>query len=55
MNAHRLMTIAVSVVTIGLGLALIARTVQAGVGGGVGFLLGGLLVLAGGMRLYFSR
>jgi hypothetical protein len=38
-----------------VGLALIARTIQLGVGGGVGLLLGGLLVLAGGMRLYLSR
>jgi hypothetical protein len=38
-----------------IGLALIARTIQAGVGGGLGLVLGGLLVLAGGLRLYLSR
>jgi hypothetical protein len=38
-----------------VGLALIARTIQVGVGGGLGLLLGGLLVVAGGMRLYLSR
>jgi hypothetical protein len=41
--------------TIAVGLALIARTVQLGVGGGLGLLFGGLLVLAGTLRLYLSR
>ena len=44
-----------SAVTIAIGLALIARTVQLGVGGGLGLLLGGLLVAAGSLRLYLSR
>lgn len=47
-------TVLVSVVLVGLGLAVIARTVQAGVGGGLGLLLGGLLVAAGALRLYLS-
>jgi hypothetical protein len=38
-----------------LGLAVIARTVAAGVGGGLGLLLGTLLVLAGALRLYLAR
>jgi hypothetical protein len=38
-----------------LGLAVIARTVAAGVGGGLGLLLGALLVLAGALRLYLAR
>jgi hypothetical protein len=33
---------------------VIARTIEAGVGGGLGLLLGGLLVLAGVLRLYLS-
>jgi hypothetical protein len=44
----------VSLLLVALGAAVIARTVQAGVGGGLGLLLGGLLVLAGGLRLYLS-
>ena len=38
-----------------LGLAVIARPVQVGVGGGLGLVLGSLLVTAGGLRLYRSR
>lgn len=37
-----------------LGLAVLVRTVVAGVGGGVGLLLGTLLVLAGALRLYIG-
>ena len=44
-----------SVVVVGLGLAVIARTVAAGVGGGLGLLLGGLLVLAGSLRLFLAK
>ena len=44
-----------SVVIVGLGLAVIARTIAAGVGGGLGLLLGGLLVLAGSLRLYLAN
>lgn len=49
------MTVALSVVLIGLGVAVVARTFAAGVGGGLGLLLGGLLILAGGVRLYLGR
>jgi hypothetical protein len=38
-----------------LGLIVIARTIAAGVGGGLGLLLGALLILAGGLRLYLHR
>ena len=38
-----------------LGLAVVVRTVAAGVGGGLGLLLGALLVLAGCLRLYLAR
>jgi hypothetical protein len=37
------------------GLALIGRTVQLGVGGGLGLVFGSLLLVAGGLRLYLSR
>jgi hypothetical protein len=47
--------VALAAVLIVLGLAVIARTVAAGVGGGLGLLLGALLVLAGGLRLYLAR
>jgi hypothetical protein len=47
-------TAAISLLLVTLGLAVIARTVAAGVGGGLGLLLGGLLVLAGALRLYLS-
>jgi hypothetical protein len=38
-----------------LGAIVIVRTVAAGVGGGLGLLLGALLLLAGGLRLYLNR
>jgi hypothetical protein len=44
-----------ALVFLGVGIALIARAVQLGVGGGLGLVFGGLLVLAGGLRLYLSR
>ena len=44
-----------AVVLIVLGAAVIVRTVLEGVGGGLGLLLGPMLVLAGGLRLYLSR
>ena len=37
---------------VAVGLGLIARTIQLGVGGGLGIVLGVLLVLAGSLRLY---
>jgi hypothetical protein len=51
---RRQSTIALSVVLVGLGVTVIARSVQAGVGGGLGLLLGGMLVAAGCLRLYLS-
>jgi hypothetical protein len=48
-------TTILSAVLILLGLAIIVRTLAAGVGGGLGLLLGGLFVLAGGLRLYLQR
>ena len=49
------MNVAVSLVLVGLGLAIVGRTVAAGVGGGLGLLLGSLLVLVGAARLYLAR
>jgi hypothetical protein len=44
-----------ALLVIALGLAVIVRTVAAGVGGGLGLLLGAVLVLAGAGRLYLAR
>ena len=38
-----------------LGLAVIVRTISLGVGGGLGLLIGALLVIGGGLRLYLLR
>jgi hypothetical protein len=51
---RRRATALTSLLLVGLGVAVIARTVQAGVGGGLGLLLGGMLVLAGALRLYLT-
>jgi hypothetical protein len=40
---------------IGLGIAIVIRTIALGVGGGVGLMVGALLILAGVLRLYLSR
>ena len=42
-------------VVIALGIALVVRTIAAGVGGGLGIVIGALLILAGSLRLYLSR
>ncbi|HET8872954.1 MAG TPA: hypothetical protein VFM83_04650 [Gaiellaceae bacterium] len=49
------MTTYFSVVLIVLGVAIVVRTILAGIGGGLGLLLGALLILAGGLRLYLQR
>jgi hypothetical protein len=38
-----------------IGLAVIGRTILAGVGGGLGLLIGVLFVLGGALRLYLQR
>jgi hypothetical protein len=43
-----------SVVIVALGLAVIGRTIAAGIGGGLGLVLGSVLVLAGAARLYLG-
>ena len=45
---------AISLLLLVLGLVVIGRTVQAGVGGGLGLVLGVMLVAAGALRLYLS-
>jgi hypothetical protein len=47
-------TAGLSILLVALGLAVIARTIQAGVGGGLGLVLGAMLVAAGALRLYLS-
>jgi hypothetical protein len=41
-----------ALLVVALGLAIVARTIAAGVGGGLGLLIGGLLVLGGALRLW---
>jgi hypothetical protein len=48
-------TVALGWLLVVLGLVVVARTIMVGVGGGLGLLLGALLVLAGGLRLYLHR
>jgi hypothetical protein len=44
----------VSVLLIVLGVAVVARTIALGVGGGLGLLLGGLMIAAGVLRLWMA-
>jgi hypothetical protein len=48
-------SVALSALLIVLGVAAIARTLQLGVGGGLGLLLGTLLIVAGAARLWLAR
>jgi hypothetical protein len=48
-------TIVLSGLLVAIGIAILVRTVAAGVGGGLGLLIGALFVLAGGLRLYLFR
>jgi hypothetical protein len=45
-------SVALSVTFVLVGLAIVVRTVAAGVGGGLGLLLGALFIAAGCARLY---
>ena len=47
-------TAGISDLLVVLGLAVIARTITAGVGGGLGLVIGGMLVAAGALRLYLA-
>lgn len=50
-----MITLVLSGVLVALGVAIVVRTLAAGVGGGLGLLLGALFILAGGLRLYLHR
>ena len=54
MNTRRRGTAAISALLVVLGLVVIVRTVQAGVGGGLGLIIGAMLVAAGALRLYLA-
>ena len=45
-------TVLISALLVVLGIVVIARTVQAGVGGGLGLVIGAMLVAAGALRLW---
>ena len=45
-------TMLISALLVVLGIVVIARTVQAGVGGGLGLVIGAMLVAAGALRLW---
>jgi hypothetical protein len=45
-------TMLISALLVVLGIVVIARTVQAGVGGGLGLIIGAMLVAAGALRLW---
>jgi hypothetical protein len=49
------LVVVLAALTLVLGLAVVARTIAEGVGGGLGLLLGGLLIAAGAARLYVER
>jgi hypothetical protein len=49
------MTRVLALLLVVLGVAIVARTILAGVGGGLGLFLGILLVAAGAGRLYLLR
>jgi hypothetical protein len=51
-GSRRRLTAALALALVAVGLAVVVRTAAAGVGGGLGFLLGGLMILAGALRLY---
>jgi hypothetical protein len=44
-----------SLLLVALGVVVLVRTIAAGVGGGLGLLLGGLLIAAGAGRYYLAR
>jgi hypothetical protein len=48
-------TLVLSGLLVALGVAIIVRTIAAGVGGGLGLLLGALFILAGGLRVYLLK
>ena len=55
MRGARTIPLGLAVVVVVLGVAVVARTVAAGVGGGLGLLLGGLMIVGGALRIYLLR
>jgi 4-hydroxybenzoate polyprenyltransferase len=53
-NPYRTATLVMAVITVGLGIALVAATLAQG-SGGLGILLGLLFIAAGLGRLYLAR
>jgi hypothetical protein len=53
-NTYRTATLVMAVITVGLGVALVAATLAQG-SGGLGILLGLLFIAAGAGRLYLAR
>ena len=53
-QAHRVATRVLSLTMIGIGIAIVVRTVLAGGGGGLGFVLGAMFVGLGVGRLYLQ-
>lgn len=41
-------------VLVAMGAAIVVRTISLGVGGGLGLLIGGLMILAGALRLFMA-
>jgi hypothetical protein len=52
-KAYRAGVVALALVFVGIGIALLAVT--AARGGGIGYLLGALFIVAGTARLYLAR
>ena len=51
-HAMRTGTVWISVLLVVLGVVVIVRTAQAGIGGGLGLVIGAMLVAAGALRLW---
>lgn len=49
-----MITLVFSTLLVLLGVAIVVRTLAAGIGGGLGLLIGVLFILAGGARLYLQ-
>jgi hypothetical protein len=54
MSARRRGTAAISLLLVVLGVVVIARTIQVGVGGGLGLVFGVMLFAVGVLRLYLA-
>jgi hypothetical protein len=48
-------TYALSGLLVVLGVIIVVQTIAAGIGGGLGLLIGALFILAGGLRLYLQK